>query len=137
MKKMKQNQSNLISLVINTAIGVVLWMLTAAVMSWLISADKLAESFAMIIAPVAQGVIAYLITMISFFAAREKNLLAALTPFVYFITQFIVTLLLWGLDLRGIFRGGMAVLCGAALALLTHKMKSGTKKSQKHLRFSR
>lgn len=139
MRKVKySNHTNTVLILVNTLIGIALWILIAAIMSWLILSEKIGEPAAIFIGPLAQGCIAYVITSISLFGGRGGKATALLlAPFGYLILQFVVSLLFWEPNLNGIIRGALAVICGAALSFLTYKLKHKNRKPKTFLRYSR
>lgn len=131
-KTKRKTQANFVPISINALIGIVLWLITAGIMSWLISSDRLKEPSAIIIAPLVQGVIAYVITTLTYFGVREGEVIVPLlTPCIYLVGQIIVALLFWRANLTGVIRGGVAIACGVILAFITYKLNGGRGRRKK------
>lgn len=128
MKSMKQRDNGFIPVLINTSIGVILWLMTAAIISWFISTDKLNEPIALKIAPLVQGAIVYIIATISYSIGGVKKMSTpAITALAFLAAQLIITLLFWGINGYGLLRGGVVVVVGVVLSLLTNKVKPRSK----------
>lgn len=131
----RKDRSNLVGVIINTLMGVILWLITAGVISWLISSNHLNESLAVAVAPVVQGVIVYTITMLTYFGMREgRSVALLLTPGIYLVLQIATALLFWDTNLTGVFRGGIAGMCGVVLAVITYKSTGNKSRRNKAIR---
>jgi len=139
MNKLQQrNNTNLISIIVITLMGIVLWIVAASLVSWLVLSDHLSEPTAAVAAVLVQGVIAYVIAIISYLTQSGKGFLKPMiAPLAYLIVQIIVTMLFWEATIYGMLKAAVSAICGAFLALLTYGFGKNKKKNRSGLRRSR
>lgn len=139
MSKLKRNnRMNTVFVLINVLLGVVLWALIAAVISWLVLSDRLSESSSNIVAPLMQGLIVYIVAIISFLGWRgEKAITRLIAPITYLAVQIIVSLLFWETSFNEMIRGSITFSFGVALSFLTYKLKNKYRKNKTYYKWSR